>query len=73
MSAESTIDAARFARTLTLIVFVTAVFLFVLAERLEDELFQIGAIAVGAVAVLTAIVGFLIAASTYTDQPDRVE
>lgn len=59
----------RFARTLTLIVFVTAAFLLLAATRLEGTLFRVGAVAVGAIAVVTAIVGFLIsAANTYEQQ-----
>jgi hypothetical protein len=64
MSTESSLDRDRLARTLTLIVFVTAVSLFVLADRLTGELFQIGAVAIGAVAVVTAIISFLIAAES---------
>lgn len=64
MSTESSLDRDRLARMLTLIVFVTAVSLFVLADRLTGELFQIGAVAIGAVAVVTAIISFLIAAES---------
>jgi hypothetical protein len=64
MSTEGSLDRDRLARTLTLIVFVTAVSLFVLADRLTGELFQIGAVAIGAVAVVTAIISFLIAAES---------
>jgi hypothetical protein len=64
MSTESSLDRGRLARTLTLIVFVTAVSLFVLADRLTGELLRIGAVAIGAVAVVTAIIGFLIAAES---------
>ena len=64
MSTEGSLDRSRLARTLTLIVFVTAVSLFVLADRLTGELFQIGAVAIGAVAVVTAIISFLIAAES---------
>ena len=67
MSAEGGVDVARFARSLILIVLVTAVFLFVAAERLDRGLFRIGAVAIGSVAIVTAITTFLIAASTYLD------
>lgn len=61
-------DLGRFARTLVLIAAVTAVFLLIGASRLSDELFQIGAVAIGAVAVVTAITGFLIAGGQYYDE-----
>ena len=64
MSTESSLDRDRLARMLTLIVFVTAVSLFVLADRLTGELLRIGAVAIGAVAVVTAIISFLIAAES---------
>jgi len=65
MSTDGGLDVGRLARTLTLIVFVTTVFLFIAAERLSGDLFRIGAVAIGAVGIVTAIVGFLIAVSTY--------
>ena len=64
MSNDPGIGLGRFGRILALIGFVTAVFLILTANRLEGELFQIGAFAVGTVAVVTAIVGFLIAAGS---------
>ena len=64
MSSEPGVDVARFGRTLVLIGFVTAVFLMLTASRLADELFQIGVFAIGTVAFVTAIVGFLIAAGS---------
>lgn len=67
MSAEGGLDTARLARSLTLIVAVTAVFMFVAASRLDDQVFQIGAVAIGAVGVVTAITSFLIAAGAYLD------
>jgi hypothetical protein len=71
MSTEAGFDRSRLARILTLIVFVTAVSLFVLATRLEvgGELFQIGVVAIGAVAVVTAITGFLIAVESAFEEP----
>jgi hypothetical protein len=71
MSTEGGFDRSRLARILTLILFVTAVSLFVLADRLEVEgqLFQIGVVAIGAVAVVTAITGFLIAVESAFEEP----
>jgi hypothetical protein len=68
VSNEPGFDTGRFGRTLVLIGFVTAVFLLLTANRLGDELFQIGAVAVGAVGLITAIVGFLIAAGSAFDE-----
>ncbi len=67
MSSEPGFDVARFGRTLLLIGFVTAVFLMLTANRLEDEVFQIGVFAIGTVAFITAMVGFLIAAGSAVD------
>jgi hypothetical protein len=52
----------RFLRLLVLIVFVTAVFLFIGAERLPANVFRIGVVAIGAISIVTAMIGFLIAA-----------
>jgi hypothetical protein len=71
MSTEDGLDTGRLVRTLTLIVFVTAISLFVLVDRLDGELFQIGAVAIGAVAIVTAIIGFLIAVESAFDEPPR--
>lgn len=67
MSDNGTVDTGRFARTLTLIVFVTTVFIVVASVRLEGVLFRIGALAIGAVGFITAIIGFLVAASQFYD------
>ena len=67
MSTEPGIDAFRFGRTLVLIGVVTAVFLVLSANRLGGETFRIGAFAIGTVAVVTAITGFLIAAGSAID------
>ena len=67
MSAERSIDVGRFARTLTLIVFVTAVFLLLAANRLDGDLFRVGAVAIGTVALVTAITGFFVAAGASYD------
>ena len=69
MSSETRFDRRRFARTLTLIVFVTAVFLLLIAQRLGAEALQIGVVAVGTVALVTAATGFLIAAASRLDEP----
>ena len=47
------IDAGRF-----------GVFLLLTANRLGDDLFKVGAVAIGTVAFITAMVGFLIAAGS---------
>lgn len=67
MSTKSAFDTARFGRTLVLIAFVTAVFLIIGAQRLDGNVFRIGVVAVGAVAVVTAIIGFLIAGASYME------
>jgi hypothetical protein len=57
----------RIIRILVLIVFVTAVFLFIGAQRLPANIFRIGAVAIGTIAMVTAITGFLIAAVQYQE------
>jgi ABC-type enterobactin transport system permease subunit len=47
-----------------LIGFVTTVFLFLIANRLSGDTFRIGVVAIGTVAMITAIIGFLIAVSS---------
>lgn len=64
VSSEPGIDVGRFGRILVLIGVVTAVFLILTAERLGGQLFRIGAFTIGTVGVVTAIVGFLIAAAS---------
>jgi hypothetical protein len=64
----SGIDTGRLARTVTLIAFVTAVSLILLAERLSGRLFQVGAVAVGSIGLITAIIAFLISAGAYYDE-----
>jgi hypothetical protein len=58
---ERSLPLGRFGRLVTLIAFVTAVFLFVASRSLDDELFSIAVVVIGSVAVVTAISGFLIA------------
>jgi ABC-type enterobactin transport system permease subunit len=57
----------RFARILTLIGVVTTGFLLVGAVRLPSDLFRIAAVAIGSVAMVTAITGFLISAAQYQE------
>jgi uncharacterized membrane protein len=63
MTANDEFDTGRFGRLLALIAFVTAISVMTSAQTLEDDLFQISVFAIGSVALLTAIIGFLIAAS----------
>lgn len=71
MSASG-LDRWRLLRTLALIAVVTAVFLLIGAQRLEGVAFQIAAVAIGTVAFVTAITGFLIAGAAYLDDtPNR--
>lgn len=72
MSGNETFDTGRFARIGTLVAAVTAVFLLLAATRLEGRVFQVGAVAIGGVAVVTAMTGFLIAAgSAYEATQER--
>jgi hypothetical protein len=64
-------DTGRFGRLLALIAFVSAVFIITSAEALEGEVFQLAVFAIGAIAVLTAIIGFLIAAGAAYDEAER--
>lgn len=69
----SGLNTSRLVRLLTLIAFVTAVFLLTAAQVLSDALFSIAVVAVGSVALVTAILGFVIAlASDPTDPGDSV-
>lgn len=65
-------DTGRFGRLLALIAFVSAVFIITSAQTLDGTLFQLSVFAIGAVAVLTAMMGFLIAASAAYDAPQSV-
>jgi len=62
------IDYGRLGRTLALVGFVTAVFVLLTANRLSGPLFQVGVVAIGTVAFITAIVGFLVAAGSRFDE-----
>lgn len=64
----SGLDTGRLARLFTLIAAVTAVSLLTSAQVLEGALFSIAVVAVGSVALVTAIVGFLIALGTSYDE-----
>ncbi len=66
--AETGIDYGRFGRTLALIGFVTAVFLMLTANRLDSPVAEIGFFAIGVVALMTAMMGFLIAGSSLYDE-----
>ena len=69
MSSDDGLDTARFGRLLLLIGFVTAVSLLTSAQVLPSDLFSVAVVAIGSVALVTAIIGFLIAAgATYDDQ-----
>ena len=72
MSGEHGLDTGRLARTIALIAIVTGVSLFLLAERLSGQVFQIGAVAVGSVGFVTAIISILIAAGAYYDESEPV-
>jgi putative effector of murein hydrolase LrgA (UPF0299 family) len=62
MSSERGFDVARLGRLLALIGFVTAVSLLTSARVLPGELFSVAVVAIGSIALVTAITGFLIAA-----------
>lgn len=64
---DAGIDMGRLGRTLALIGFVTAVFMLLTANRLGGDLVQVGFVAIGTVAFITAIVGFFIAAGSAFD------
>jgi ABC-type enterobactin transport system permease subunit len=67
VSSDPGIDVGRFGRTLVLIGFVTTVFLFLITNRLSGDTLRIGVVAVGTMALITAITGFLIAAGSAVD------
>lgn len=74
MSGENGLDVGRLGRLLTLIAFVTAVSLLTSAQVLAEELFSIAVVAIGSIALVTAIIGFLIAAgATYDEQVQEPE
>lgn len=65
------LDTGRLARLLTLIAVVTAVSLLVSADVLSGVVASIGAVAIGVVALVTAMVGFLIAMGSAYDAAER--
>lgn len=60
-------DTGRFGRLLALIAIVTAIALFTSSQRLDGQLFQLAAVSIGGVAVITAMIGVLIAMSAAFD------
>ncbi len=69
MSDEASVDTGRLGRLLLLIGFVTAVSLLTSARVLPGDLFSVAVVAIGSIALVTAIIGFLIAAgATYDEQ-----
>ncbi|GEM_PF-1856570 len=69
MSDNGSFDRGRLGRLLALISFVTAVSLLTSARVLPSALFSLAVVAIGSVAVVTAIIGFLIAgAAAYDEQ-----
>jgi putative effector of murein hydrolase LrgA (UPF0299 family) len=69
MSSDGGIDAGRLGRLLLLIGVVTAVSLLTSAQVLPSDLFSIAVVAIGSIALVTAIIGFLIAVgATYDGQ-----
>ncbi len=60
MSGELAWLPGRLVRLFSLIAFVSAVFLFTANEALPGRFFSIAVVVVGAIAVVTAITGFLI-------------
>lgn len=67
MSSSTGINTGRFGRLLALIGFVTAVSLLTSARILPDALFSIAVVAIGSIALITAIIGFLIAGAAVFD------
>jgi hypothetical protein len=65
------LDVARLARLYTMIGFVTAVFMFTAASELSANVFPVAVAALGSVAVVTAIIGFLIAAAGYVGSDEE--
>lgn len=65
------LDTGRLARLLTLIAAVTAISLLVSGEVLSGAAASIGAVAIGVVALVTAMVGFLIAMGSSYDASER--
>lgn len=64
-------DTGRFGRLLTLIAVVTAIALLTSAQALPGSILPFAFVAVGAIAVVTAITGFLIALGAAYDESQR--
>ncbi|MFP8889693.1 hypothetical protein ACLI4U_07970 [Natrialbaceae archaeon A-CW2] len=69
--ADDGFDTGRFGRLLALIAAVTAVALLTSAQALPGSILPIAVVAVGAIAVVTAITGFLIALGASYDDSQR--
>lgn len=65
------IDTGRFGRLLTLVAAVTAVSLLTSAQALSGTVLSVGVVAIGAIAVVTAIIGFLIAVGASYDATEK--
>ena len=63
-------DTGRFGRLLGLISAVTAVALLTSAQALSGPVLSVGVVAIGAIAVMTAIVGFMIALGASYDEAE---
>lgn len=68
MPGENGLPVGRLGRLLGLIAFVTAVSLLTSARVLGGDLFSIAVVAIGSIALVTAIIGFLIAAGATYDE-----
>lgn len=68
---KSGLDTGRFGRLLALIAAVTAVSLLTSAQVLPGTVLPIAIVAVGAIAVVTAIIGFLIALGASYDESQQ--
>ena len=65
------LDTGRLARLITLIAAVTAVSLLTAGQVLPSELASIGVVAIGSIALVTAMTGFLIALGSSYDEAAR--
>ena len=68
---SSGLDTGRFGRLLGLIAAVTAISLLTSAQILSGTLFSVAVVAVGTIALVTAIVGFLIAMGASYDETQQ--
>lgn len=66
--ATETFDTGRFGRLLAVVALVTATSVMTSAQRLEGGLFQLSVFAIGAVAVVTAMIGVPIAMSAASER-----